>query len=119
MNKLQLVWLEVEDEVFRARFALYIYYFAYVNGCIATSVVEARVCNLWDLGSSPSGTLWLLFFTCFTFLTFLAGRWASLGLAYFLFLIANPLFHLYVPGPIYFILFFIISFIFLNIFPKY
>ena len=59
MRKLQLVGLEVKDEVIVARFALYIYCFTYVNGCIATPVVEARACNLWDLGSSPSGTLFI------------------------------------------------------------
>ena len=87
LNKLQLVWLEVEYEVFRVRFALYIYFFAYVNGCIVASVVEARTCNLWDLVSSPSGTL-LHFSHIFIFDLFLFGRrwalWAWLILFFWL-----------------------------------
>ena len=98
-------------------FALYIYWFTYVNRCIATPVIEARACNLWDLGSSPSGTL-LIFFIFFCFVTFVfCRRWASLGLTcFFLFLVANPPFHLYTLGPIlfYFLIFFL--FIFLIIF---
>ena len=122
MSKLQLVWLEVEDEVIRARFVLHIYWFAYVNRCIATLVVEARACNLWDLGSSPNGTL--LIFSHFAFLIFVflasAGPlWA--WLVFFIFLLANPLQAVCTPGPSLFIFLFIfIHFIFilLNIFPN-
>ena len=73
MSKLQLVWMEVEDEVFRARFALYIYCFAYVNRCIVVPLVEARACNLWDLGSSPSGTLFIFSYFYFSDFVFLAS----------------------------------------------
>ena len=73
MSKLQLVWLEVEDEVFRTCFSLHIYCFVCINGCIATPVVEARACNLWDLGSSPSGTLFIFHIFIFWFLLFLEG----------------------------------------------
>ena len=51
--------------VFRACFALHIYHFSYINGCLATQVVEARACDYRDLGSSPSDTL--LFFHFFLF----------------------------------------------------
>ena len=84
MSKLQLVWLEIEDEVIRARFVSYIYGFAYVNGCIATLVVEARTCNLWDLSSSPSGTLLFFVFYFLHHSDFYAGVWASLGFAFLL-----------------------------------
>ena len=89
MSKLQLVWLEVEDEFFRVHFILYIYCFAYINRRIATPVVEARSCNLWDLGSIPSGTL-LQFSCCFcnSGLFCLAGA-GPFGSGSFLFLLAD------------------------------
>ena len=90
LNKLQLVWLEVEDEVIRARSVSYIYCFAYVNECIATPVVEARACNLWDLGSSPSGTLSIFHTFLYSDFLFFAGRWASLGPFYFYFYWLTP-----------------------------
>ena len=91
MSKLQLVWLEAEDEVFRTRFALHIYCFICINEYIATPVVEARACNLWDLGSSPSGILFSFFHIFLTLFVFFGRRWAPLGLAYFfcLFLLTN------------------------------
>ena len=58
-------------------FALHIYCFICINRCIATPVVEARACNLWDLGSSPNGTLFIFFhILLFYFLCF----WQALGL---------------------------------------
>ena len=68
---------EVEDEVvFRTHFALHIYCFICINGCIATPVIEACVCNLWDLSSSPSGTLFI--FHIFIFSDF-GCFWQALG----------------------------------------
>ena len=76
MGKLQMVWLEVEDEVFMARFALHIYCFTCINECIATPVVETHACNIWDLGSSPSGTIFI--FHIFMFSDF-GCFWQALG----------------------------------------
>ena len=45
--------------IIRSYFVLYVYVFYSNPGCIATPVVEARACNLWDMGSSPSDTLLL------------------------------------------------------------
>ena len=113
MSKLQMVWLEVEHEVFRVRFSLHIYCFVCTNGCIAIQVVVAPACNLWDLGSSLSGTL--LIFSTFLLSDFLffAGRWASLGPFCFYFYLLTPYFT-YTPLAQFVLFYFFISFYFLK-----
>ena len=104
LNKIQRLWLGVRLKMkFRPWTCLlsYICCFDYINGCIATPVVEARACDYRDLGSSPSGTLldFSYFFTFLTFLFYSAGP--PLGLMFF-FLLLTPCFTYTAPGPFLF-----------------
>ena len=103
--------------VMRARFVSYIYCFVYINKCIATTVVKRAPVNQWDLGSSPSGTL----FSFSHFLTFsdlfVCMRWALWAWLFFLFCWLTPPACLCTSGPFIFIYLFILFFL-LNIFSK-
>ena len=87
--------------------------FFYMNGCIATPVVKRAPVNLWDLGSSPSGTHFV-FLHIFHFLTFLQGAWAF-G-PFCVFFTNEPPCLLMHPWPNLFYFLYFIYFIFLIIF---
>ena len=99
-----MVWLGVMLKMrymHRIGFAIYIYGFIQANECIATPVVEARACNLRDLGSSPSGTLLIFFFIFLHSDSFLAGAGLHLWALCF-FVISHPLAGYSHPGPVLF-----------------
>ena len=87
LQNIQLLWFDI-------------YGLILINRCIATSVVEARVCDYRDLGSSPSGTL-LDFSHIFHILTFFWQRWDS-PLGPHVFFTSDPLVGYSHHGPFYF-----------------
>ena len=98
-------------------FQIYIYGFVLMNGCIATPVVKRAPVNLWDLGSSPSGTLLFIYHLFFCF----SNRYMGLPLSafhffYFCFLIPCRLSAPLAQFLFYFLMF--ILFVFLIYFPN-
>ena len=63
--------------VFRVRFMSYIYYFYYINGCIATSVVETHALSHSSLRSRVWSPI-LLIFTCLHYFCRFSIRCAEL-----------------------------------------
>ena len=96
-------------------FLSYICCFVYMNGCIATPVVKRVPVNIWDLGSSPSGTLLLVFLTFSHIFVTCLQHWAYFVGPSIFCLFLPPLLTIHTLGPFHFLFLIFILFVFLNI----